>query len=89
MKTSMIAASALIAALSVPAFAAMPTPAPVPTDFKAEKCFGIAKATQNDCQTSTNSCAGTAKRDMQPDAWIYVPVGTCQKIVGASLMPKT
>ena len=88
MKTSMIAASALLAALAIPVLAANAGPAPVPTDFKAEKCFGIAKATQNDCQTTSNSCAGTAKRDMQPDAWIYVPAGTCQKIAGASLMPK-
>jgi len=54
-------------------------------DVKMEKCFGISKAGKNDCQTSTSACAGTAKKDGQKDAWIYVPQGTCDKIVGGSL----
>lgn len=53
-----------------------------------EKCYGIVKAGQNDCQTATSVCAGTAKKDGQKDAWIYVPKGTCQKIVGGSLQAK-
>jgi uncharacterized membrane protein len=59
-------------------------PAPTPT-FKAEKCYGIAKAGKNDCQTSNSACAGTSKKDNQADAWIYVPAGTCDRIVGAKL----
>ena len=59
-------------------------PAPTPK-FAAEKCYGIAKAGNNDCQTSASACAGTSKKDNQADAWIYVPSGTCNKIVGASL----
>jgi uncharacterized membrane protein len=50
-----------------------------------EKCYGVAKAGQNDCQTDHSSCAGTAKADNQPDAWIAVPKGTCQKIVGGTV----
>jgi uncharacterized membrane protein len=50
-----------------------------------EKCFGIAKSGKNDCQTAASACAGTATKDGQKDAWIYVPKGTCEKIVGASL----
>lgn len=50
-----------------------------------EKCYGVAKAGKNDCQTSKSACAGTATKDGQKDAWIYVPKGTCDKIVGASL----
>jgi uncharacterized membrane protein len=50
-----------------------------------EKCFGIAKAGKNDCQTTASACASTANKDGQKDAWIYVPKGTCDKIVGASL----
>jgi len=50
-----------------------------------EKCFGIVKAGKNDCQTAVSACAGTATKDGQKDAWIYVPKGTCDKIVGASL----
>jgi uncharacterized membrane protein len=62
-------------------------PAPTPT-FKAEKCFGIAKAGKNDCQTANTACAGTSKKDNQADAWLYVPAGTCDRIVGASLKKK-
>ncbi|MCC7049888.1 MAG: DUF2282 domain-containing protein [Alphaproteobacteria bacterium] len=57
-------------------------------DAKQEKCYGIAKAGKNDCQTATSSCAGTSKKDAQADAWIYVPAGTCAKIAGASPQPK-
>ena len=62
-------------------------PAPAP-DFSFEKCYGISKAGQNDCQTSTHSCAGTATMDNQADAWIYLPAGSCAKVVGGSLEPK-
>ena len=55
---------------------------------KTEKCFGIAKAGKNDCMTATSSCAGTSKKDGQTDAWLAVPVGTCNKIVGGSLQSK-
>lgn len=54
---------------------------------KTEKCYGIAKAGKNDCQTATSSCAGTAKRDRQVDAWLAVPAGLCEKLVDASLKP--
>jgi uncharacterized membrane protein len=52
---------------------------------KMEKCFGVSKAGKNDCQTATSACAGTAKKDAQKDAWIYIPAGTCDKIVGGQL----
>jgi uncharacterized membrane protein len=50
-----------------------------------EKCYGIVKAGKNDCQTASSSCAGTSTADNQGDAWIYVPKGTCEKIVGGNL----
>ena len=50
-----------------------------------EKCYGVVKAGKNDCQTSKSACAGTATKDSQKDAWIYLPKGSCEKIVGASL----
>ena len=52
---------------------------------EAEKCYGIAKAGKNDCQTSNSSCAGTSKVDGQKDAWVFVPKGTCEKLVNGSL----
>ena len=54
---------------------------------EVEKCYGVAKAGKNDCQTASSSCAGTAKKDGQKDAWVGVPKGTCEKIIGASLSP--
>ena len=55
---------------------------------KVEKCYGISKAGQNDCQTANSACAATSKHDGQKDAWIYVVKGTCEKIVGGSLKPE-
>ncbi|MBA2352981.1 MAG: DUF2282 domain-containing protein [Betaproteobacteria bacterium] len=50
-----------------------------------EKCAGIVKAGKNDCGTSYSSCAGSAKVDNDKEAWVYLPKGTCEKIVGASI----
>lgn len=52
---------------------------------KDEKCAGLIKAGKNDCATSKNQCHGHVKTDLDPEAWIYVPKGTCQKIAGAYL----
>ena len=58
-------------------------------DKKMEKCYGVAKAGKNDCAAGPGtSCAGSSKTDAQKDAWMYVPKGTCEKIVGGSLEPK-
>ena len=50
-----------------------------------EKCTGIVKAGQNDCGTSKHACAGMAKTDGDPEEWIYVPEGTCEKIMGGKV----
>ena len=55
---------------------------------EVEKCFGIVKAGKNDCQTSNSSCAGTSTADGQKDAWVFVPSGTCLKLVNGSLKPQ-
>ena len=86
MKTRLIVASAVAAALTAP-FVASAQPVAAPP-FKAEKCYGIARAGKNDCQTANSSCAGTSKRDSQGDAWIYVPAGACDRLVNGSLQPK-
>jgi uncharacterized membrane protein len=75
--TRIAIASALAAALVLPAT--------VQAQGSVEKCYGVAKAGKNDCQTATSSCAGTSKKDAQADAWISVPKGTCDKIVGGKL----
>jgi len=50
-----------------------------------EKCQGIAKAGMNDCGTSKHSCAGQAATDGDPEEWVYVPEGTCAKIVNGKV----
>ena len=78
MNTTRIAiATALAAALAMPAT--------VQAQGAMEKCYGVAKAGKNDCQTAKSSCAGTSKSDHQADAWISVPKGTCEKIAGGKL----
>lgn len=54
-----------------------------------EKCYGVAKAGQNDCASSngTHSCAGQAKTDNAKEEWKYVPKGTCEK-AGGTITPK-
>ena len=87
-RTRLLVASAVAAALAMPFVAdAQGGPAPKPK-FEAEKCYGIARAGKNDCQTTNSSCAGTSKRDSQGDAWVYAPKGSCEKIVNGSLQPK-
>ena len=53
-----------------------------------EKCYGIAKAGMNDCGSAvSNKCAGTSLVDGDKEAWLLVPKGTCNKIVGSSMKP--
>ncbi len=53
-------------------------------DKGKEKCFGIAKAGQNDCAnlSGTHSCAGQSKVDNDPGEWKYVAAGTCKSMKG-------
>ena len=44
------------------------------------KCAGIAKKGMNDCGANGHACAGLAKVDNDPNEWVYVPKGVCQKI---------
>ncbi|KUY80980.1 signal peptidase [Burkholderia cepacia] len=62
------------ATLAAPAFAA-----------DQEKCYGIAKAGQNDCKGNNHSCAGQSTKDMDKGEFKAVPTGTCTKL-GGSLM---
>ena len=51
-----------------------------------EKCAGIVKAGMNDCGAKGHSCAGQATKDGDPNEWVYVPKGTCDKIVGGTVV---
>lgn len=50
-----------------------------------EKCYGIAKAGKNDCGNKSHSCAGQGKTDGERSSFLFVPKGTCDKIVNGSL----
>lgn len=54
-----------------------------------EKCFGVAKAGQNDCAAAdgSHSCAGQSTADGDSGEWVYVPAGTCDKLVNGSTEP--
>lgn len=54
-----------------------------------EKCYGVAKAGQNDCAASdgSHSCAGQAKADNGATEWKYVAKGTCEKAGGKTTPP--
>lgn len=51
-----------------------------------EKCYGIAKAGQNDCASvnGSHSCAGQSKVDMDKSEWKYVAKGSCKGMKGLS-----
>lgn len=52
-----------------------------------EKCSGIAKQGKNDCGAlnGKHSCSGKAAVDSDANEWVYVPQGTCAKIVGGKI----
>ena len=49
-----------------------------------EKCYGIAKAGQNDCGSAigTHGCAGLSKINNDPNTYKFVKAGTCAKMGG-------
>jgi uncharacterized membrane protein len=50
-----------------------------------EKCFGVAKAGKNDCKAGAHDCKGLSTVDSDPQSFVLVPVGTCEKIAGGSM----
>ncbi|AOF82242.1 hypothetical protein BSY238_1788 [Methyloversatilis sp. RAC08] len=55
-----------------------------------EKCYGVAKKGANDCASAngSHSCAGQAKTDNDPNEWVSVATGTCEKMGGKTTAPK-
>ncbi|HKK13404.1 MAG TPA: DUF2282 domain-containing protein, partial [Gammaproteobacteria bacterium] len=52
-----------------------------------QKCYGINKAHMNDCKSADHGCKGMASKSRDPDSFVYLPKGVCQKIAGSSLTP--
>lgn len=81
MRNSVLVASALAAALCAAAMVSTQAQ-------ETERCYGVAKAGQNDCKAGSHDCKGQSEVDADPDSFVLLPVGTCKKIEGASLQPQ-
>lgn len=84
-RTAVRLAMTSVLALSATAFVATASAA----DEDKEQCAGIIKAGKNDCATATNACHGHVETDANPNAWIYVPKGTCERLVGGRVVHVT
>ncbi|MBK8072415.1 MAG: DUF2282 domain-containing protein [Ramlibacter sp.] len=76
---------ALIAAAAASLLSTLLVATPAAAQDK-EKCYGIAKAGQNDCAnlSGSHSCAGQSKLDMDKGEWKYVAKGSCKTMKGLS-----
>ena len=81
---------ALIAAALATVCAANVSAAPAAAAADKEKCYGIAKAGQNDCAAAngSHSCAGQSKVDNGAGDWKFVAKGTCEKAGGKTAPAK-
>lgn len=75
--------NALVAAVGIAATQADNTP----SNSDHEKCYGVAKAGENDCNGTSSdgekqSCPGWSMKDNDPYAWSYVPKGKCLQMGG-------
>ena len=50
-----------------------------------EKCYGVAQAGKNDCAVEAHGCKGQALATRSAGDFIYLPLGTCDKLTGGSL----
>lgn len=53
-----------------------------------EKCAGVAATGQNDCGSldGAHACGGMSTKDNDPNEWLYVPAGTCEKLTGGKVV---
>lgn len=77
-------ATALVALAPRGADAAPPSWAEVGDTL--EKCAGIVLAGQNDCGANGHDCSGHAAEDNDPNEWVYMPAGVCERITGARVI---
>jgi len=83
-QASIQAAVASLLALGLAASVSAQGTAP---DAGKDKCYGVAKAGQNDCAAGKHACAGQSTVDNDPLSWKYVAKGTCEKIGGSMKAP--
>jgi uncharacterized membrane protein len=80
-----LAHGAIVAAVVGAAYMAISTTAPtVAQTAKMEKCYGIAKAGENNCAAANGShgCAGQSKTSYDGQSFKEVPAGSCQALNG-------
>jgi uncharacterized membrane protein len=87
MNTRTLIQTAAASLLAAGLLTAVATPAAA--EEAKEKCFGVAKAGQNDCgsKMSKHSCAGQSKVDNDPYDFKLVPKGSCEKMGGKLTAP--
>ncbi len=54
---------------------------------KMVKCYGVNAAYKNDCKSPGHSCAGQDAKARDPNAFIAMPAGLCEKLAGGSTEP--
>ena len=56
-------------------------------EAETEKCYGIVKAGKNDCAGPGHTCQGQASTDADPNEYVNVPAGTCERLVNGTTTP--
>ncbi|MFZ1623849.1 MAG: DUF2282 domain-containing protein [Gammaproteobacteria bacterium] len=82
---SLIASTAISGLLAL----GLATSANAAPDTGKEKCYGVAKAGQNNCAANGHSCQALAKNDNDPAEWKYVPKGECEAAGGKTSAPES
>lgn len=52
---------------------------------KMVKCAGVVKTGMNDCSANDHGCTGGAKKDGDPNEWIFLPDEVCKKLVNGTV----
>lgn len=80
-KTLLSVAAGALALTASSAFATSEPVVPAAANAAAkEKCYGVVKAGKNDCASKSHSCAGKASADKDPNEFVLVPAGLCDRI---------
>ncbi len=92
MNTQQMLKTALMGALtlgfaSITSTAANAADAMKAGDMNMAKCYGINAAHKNDCKAPGHSCAGQDAKARDPNSFVAVPAGLCEKIAGGSTTP--
>ena len=51
-----------------------------------EKCAGLVRSGENDCGAKDHICSGRASKDNDPEEWVFMPKGICEKLAGGKVV---